>query len=68
MGILSRFRSREKKMEAAKIIAECFDVAAGSHPDKSTEWLLSITADGLGLEYEDVVEALAFCADLEPAQ
>jgi hypothetical protein len=53
------------KREIAKLIQECFNAADEAYPDKSTEWLLALTADSLEIEYDEVVEALAIMAGVE---
>ncbi len=47
-------------MPSAEVIEQAFqDAWEEFGDDKSTEFLLSITADRLGIEYIDVVDALA---------
>ena len=47
----------------AKLIRKAFDLADAEFPDKSTEFIISITADRLGIDYMEVVDALAMLAE-----
>lgn len=50
-------------LKRAATIRAAFDAAEKEFgDDKSTEFLISITADRLGIEYDDVVDALALTA------
>jgi hypothetical protein len=49
-----QFGPTNRQME----IYGCFDGLSDIHPDKSTEFLLQLTADTMKCSYEDVAAAL----------
>jgi hypothetical protein len=50
-------------LTTANKVNQCFFDLEKNNPSKSTEWLISMTADTLGMEYSDVVECLAMIHD-----
>jgi hypothetical protein len=51
-------------MSSAKIISDCFNLAWEEFgDDKSTEFLVQITADRLDIEPDEVYAALAECSE-----
>jgi len=53
------------KKTAQRLNQAFYDAEDEFGDDKSTEFLLTITADREGVDYSDVADALAYCDELE---